>query len=962
MAEKAQSERGGGGRRALYYTFGNHMHWVDMQWLWGYHVLPASVRDMLHLVRETGARGGVNFDAVGYEKLAAESPEALAELREAVAAGLVEPVGGSYGQPYGLFQPLESNIRQFTYGVRATQRLLGVRPRTFWEEEFYFFPKLPQVLRQCGYTGACLFFQWTWHTPEVPREAESLIVWEGADGTGILTLPRNELNVHQWPEDFDGLLEGPAAPEREAAWGAPAIVQWLELMPSRDWMCRSEVLLPRLKELMGDGRFEVRARTPGALIQELAEAAQDAGGARAHGRTGGTPVPPVSVPPASLPRRRYTMDEVWHGMTLGKNADRHPRACAEAERAIREAECASATASLLGRPYASWDVYPTWELDEAWRNLLAGQHHDNHECEGLCGFIGHGQVATALQLAEEVMGRVSWLLGERTGEDLLQFNSAGWARTIHRDLGGMKYEEAVATPAFGYAVRQPREEEPARPRVARRGGRYRITGERIEVEVDAASGAIVRLSQDGAEALGPEARLFTFAVAGKKSAAGPAPEIEVIDKERLYIKHDLGELGHIVTLIAIAPSGDAVDLNVHHGEIDGDRLEPGFGGAALAEVRPGFAPDLHAATAGEISVVRPSGRYRRKYPSGDWMTAPQWFEDVVNPFCALGLVDLVNCETGSGLLVLHEGCQQWLLQDEGPAVVVTARDPWDEGRYDVGEYYFKQFRLALHAALTDAERARISKEFLADCRPNVHRANWSARPVGGGTGEGVEVDAPPVFGPLSVEGAPGVLAEAFYRESMYSGERLAEWAGHRMFAESAGACDHPFVVRLVEYNGEGAEVTLKLAGDVAMAAKTNLMGEVPGGRGYDAQAAGAAGASGTAGAGGGWSEADCGWLAVERDVAPPAWAVIDGKPIEINGAPLRWSQVRFRMRPREIATVMCDMVMGRKQWRDLDAKREVWATVHKTPGSAAGEGNGGAAESAGGGGDGAGDRAKDSAP
>ena len=66
----------------LYYTFGNHMHWVDMQWLWGYDVLPGSVRDMITLCREAGVKGNVNFDAVGYEKMAAECPEALAELQE----------------------------------------------------------------------------------------------------------------------------------------------------------------------------------------------------------------------------------------------------------------------------------------------------------------------------------------------------------------------------------------------------------------------------------------------------------------------------------------------------------------------------------------------------------------------------------------------------------------------------------------------------------------------------------------------------------------------------------------------------------------------------------------------------------------------------------------------------------------------------------------------------------------
>lgn len=58
----------------IYYTFGSHMHWVDMEWLWGYHMLPGSARDMIRLCREAGVRGCVNFDGIGYEKLAAEDP------------------------------------------------------------------------------------------------------------------------------------------------------------------------------------------------------------------------------------------------------------------------------------------------------------------------------------------------------------------------------------------------------------------------------------------------------------------------------------------------------------------------------------------------------------------------------------------------------------------------------------------------------------------------------------------------------------------------------------------------------------------------------------------------------------------------------------------------------------------------------------------------------------------------
>jgi len=161
---------------------------------------------------------------------------------------------------------------------------------------------------------------------------------------------------------------------------------------------------------------------------------------------------------------------------------------------------------------------------------------------------------------------------------------------------------------------------------------------------------------------------------------------------------------------------------------------------------------------------------------------------------------------------------------------------------------------------------------------------------------------------------------AFFRESMKSGEHLPDWAGHRMFKESGGACDHPFVIRLVEWNGQPAEVTLKLPGLCAMAAKTNLLGEVSG-TGFQPVAPSAGAATASSGA----SRSDYGWLPVEHPVDPPSWAA----DTRIRGEPLTWSQVCFTMRPHEIATIYADLVMGRKEWRDLDAKRDVWATVHK---------------------------------
>lgn len=887
-------------RRPLYYTFGNHMHWVDMQWLWGYGVLPGSVADMLHLCREAGVRGNVNFDGIGYEKMAAECPESLALLREAVTAGVIEPVGCSYGQPYGLFQGGESNVRQLTYGARATQRLLGVRPRAFWEEEFYFFPQLPQMLAQCGFESACLFFQWTWHTPELPKERHSLILWEGIDGTRLPALPRNDLNVHQWPEDFDGLLDSGLINEL----AAPAVVQWLELMPSRDWMCRSELLLPRLKELMADPRFDVRVGT----VSELVAALREAGGRGS----------------AELPVRRYSMDDVWHGMTAGKNADRHPRQSREVEASILNAEAISSLAGLMGRPYPSWDVYPTWELEDAWRELLAAQHHDNHECEGLCGFVATGQFARARMLAEEAAGRAHRQLSDRVGA-ALAVNALGFERKVY--FAGEDDEvRSVVVPPFGYAPASGAAVESGRIGVARDGRIVRLERDDLVVEVDVEAGVIaqIRTAAHPGGILSGDAPLgrLTRVIGGRVAGLPRIREVELCRHGvTLWLDQDITAEGEtleqrsafqgLMVRVEIPPDAAAVDLTFE-GLEQLARPDPGFRGAIRMPIAPRWeVAEIRADTPFAAGKCEGGPAARRKYPEGDWMTSPQWFEDVAGSVTAQRFVDLIGRD-GAGLLVLHDGTQQYFRTPRGVDAIVCAYDPWDERRYEPDFHARAAFRIVPHRGLRDSDRVRAGLAFNAGGlagRPEryPHRA-----PVGGGAP--TSETAPAAFGALEVANAPNVLAQALFRESMKSGEYLPRWAGHRMFRESNGACDHPYVIRLVEWDGEPTEVVLKLPGPVAMAAKTNLLGEVLHDGPPEQRASG------------GWSERDTGWLRVEP-AEPPAWAAA----ARIRGEEVRWSQVRFWMRPREIATIYADLVLGRKAWRDLDAKREVWATIHKQP-------------------------------
>ena len=841
-------------KKPLYYTFGNHMHWVDFHWLWGYEVLPRSIRDMLELVESTGTRGCANFDGVGYEKLAAEDPEALAELRAAVEAGTIEIVGGSYGQPYGLFHGGESNVRQRIFGVRTVRRLFGVRPRAFWEEEFDFFPQLPQILASCGFEGASLFFQWTWHTPTVPEEEFALVRWEGLDGTRLPTVPKNELCLHQWPEDFAGRLDSALVEKLPR----PAVVQWVELLPSPDWMCRAEVLRPPLEKLLADERFDVRPVTLTELIAALSAVGE--------------------IPGGEAPVRRYTLDDVFHGMSLGKNGDRMPRFSRIAEEQLLAAESISAAAGLFGRPYPAWDVYPTWELEEAWRELLAAQHHDNHECEALCGFVGERSFDRSIGLSEHVFRRTCRHLARRVrGLDgsVLVYNPLGWTRDVMFP-GGV----APQVPAYGWRVLDPFEEAASplgETKVESASDRVTLTRGALKMVVDLDTGTItdLRSAQYPDGLLDPRRPLGELAM-----TIGDETErfSEITFDRRIQTDPSRGEVtfrregrhgGRIQVTYGIAGVQEGFYMRLV-GE-DLPRPEGGMHPGLQTLIAPDFAAfRLRHDHPYGVSAIEANRNHRRKYPTGEWMTSPQWFEEIRRPFTAQSFVDLLEVGgRGRGLLVVHDGGQAFFREEEGIRALMTMYDPWDEEHWD-GTFDAAWWFLP-HSSCSDTRRVRAAME----CNLGNPRFATSCEVKGEG-------DLPPVFGSVFVD-APNVLVTAFYRESGYAAKGFS---GH-----FAADVRDPHVVRLVEFDGEPAELTLRVPGPVARAARTTLMGEVI-------------------------------ELLESHPVEPP----YGGLP---EGGDENWSGLTLTLRPHEIATVMLDLERARQEPRNLDAFRHVWATVHR---------------------------------
>jgi len=748
-----------------WYTFGNHFHWVGMQWLWGTGVIGRSIDDMLVFIERTGSPGNINFDSNAYEKLASEDPAALDRLRGAIADGRVEVVGGTFGQPYGLFHHGESAVRQLSYGVRSAQRVLGVRPVSFWEEEFCFFPQLPQLLQRSGYRYASLFFQWTWHTPELPKETAPAIRWQGVDGSEVLALPRNDLNLHQWPEDVAALVASGRIQEA----GIPVVQQWLELLPSPDWMCRSELVVPGVQHLFESSGVDFRTGTLSTVLDALEPHAQP---------------------------RRYGMDEVFHGMSIGKNGNLHHRRSAEAEHTLLAAEAFSVLAGDLGRPYAHWGKYPAWELEEGWRELLAFQAHDNDECEGLNGHVGYLGLDRGVGLGAHVLHRTLVHLANTTVEvgERIVANPLGWARDAVVDGRRGILAPFGTTPVAAF-------DGPAVPAVAvhRDGGEIVLEREGFQVRIDAGDGSVT--------SVGP--RRFAAGTGRLEWRRNGVRERFTVTGVRIdgsIVAVDCAAGDAVVTLrYRLADEIDALDLSVS-GDL-GDGPDRRYHASLVLLLLPeSEIVTLRHDTPYAVGAIEARNERSRKYPTGAWMTSPQEFETVHDVFTGLQFVDLLD-DDGSGLLWAHDGAQGFHRVDGGIAGVLSMRDPWDEDHFVSA--LSAAVRLIPHGAERDSWRWRRAQEFLRP--PMVATAQPTIKPriegLAGHRLAGFEVDA-----------TAGSAVTAMYRDSDSAAGATQGHANH--------LARQPVILRVVELDGEGSPLRIRFDRAPLRAWRCSPLGEV----------------------------------------------------------------------------------------------------------------------------------------
>ena len=286
-------------------------------------------------------------------------PEDRAELRELIAAGRAELVGGAYNEPNTNLTSAESTIRNIIYGLGHQRDVLGADPSVAWAlDAFGHDPGYPGLMAAAGMTGSAWargpYHQWgPWRTVgsndrmQFPSEFE----WISPDGRGLLT---SYMANHYGA----GWVIHQAADA--AAAQAEALKQFTLLAPVA---ATRNVLLP-----VGADHV-IPARWATAVHRDLA--------ARY--------VWPRCVP--GLPREFFAavraeaaergiwltpqtrdMNPVYPGKDVSYIDTKQAQRAAEV--AVCDGERLATLAWLDGREY------PAESLDKAWRQLVFGAHHD----------------------------------------------------------------------------------------------------------------------------------------------------------------------------------------------------------------------------------------------------------------------------------------------------------------------------------------------------------------------------------------------------------------------------------------------------------------------------------------------------------------------------------------------------------------------------------------------------------
>ncbi len=388
-------------------TATGHAH-IDTAWLWplreGRRKVARSWSTQLALMDEYPDYVFAASQPAQYAWMKESYPDIFRRIKEKVAAGRWEPVGGMWVEADCNLPSGESLVRQLLFGKRFFMGELGYETKILWLPDVFGYPgSLPQLIAEAG----CDFFltqKLSWNDTNKPEH--HTFMWEGIDGTRIFTHfpPADTYNGDFSAEEIErsvrnfkdagrsnrslylfGWGDGGGGPEAGMIESAHRL--GVDLGPATGFFEKASAEAKDLTEWVGELYFE-------------------------------------------LHRGTYT------SQARTKMLNRR------AQQALREAETWSVTAGGL---------YPRAELEAAWKSVLLNQFHD---------IIPGSSIDWVYEQAERELGWVSTvaegistraianLAGD--GSQLAVFNVNSHRRREIVDLGDRL--RVVETPPCGWAV------------------------------------------------------------------------------------------------------------------------------------------------------------------------------------------------------------------------------------------------------------------------------------------------------------------------------------------------------------------------------------------------------------------------------------------------------------------------------------------------------------------------------
>jgi alpha-mannosidase len=419
-----------------------HAH-IDTAWLWPlretWRKCARSFSTVLALMDEDPDFRFAASQMVQYQWMRDGYPELFARIRQRVAEGRWEVVGGMWVEADCNVAAAESLVRQLLHGTRFAEEELGVHPRVGWLPDTFGFPAtLPQILAQSGMDSFMTQKLWWNDTDTFPH---STFWWEGIDGSRVLThMPpvatyNGDVSAHEVLRSETGFHDHGVSSSSLYLFGLGDGGGG----PTREMLLRAR----RMRDV--DGLPTLEQGTSGDFFARVA--AED--GDRLATWRG----------ELYLERHR--------GVFTTQARTKHDNRLAE--RLLREAETWSAL-----RPGGLHD-YPAAQLDEAWKLTLLHQFHDIlpgssihwvHEESQRDHARAHGIAEQAIDTAVQAIA--AHIDTSSMARPLVVFNAASAARREMVEIDGNLH--AVDVPALGYAALDAAVAHPPSDRVEARDG------------------------------------------------------------------------------------------------------------------------------------------------------------------------------------------------------------------------------------------------------------------------------------------------------------------------------------------------------------------------------------------------------------------------------------------------------------------------------------------------------------